>query len=443
MNGIKALLTLISLATAGFFGSSQSFGRIHRAPIIIKAKDIPRAARYPTRFYRLYRSSHTGEATPIRFQIDEVNELGDFVLDKGKKPNNNTSNGYFDNLDELSLMGDDVGPIVKPKKWPENKKPHLLFEITLKNDGKSVSDYNSGAVYLGIFFSSPPPLAKDKYVVFDLANDVVRTSRYEYFFDKKNYLVVKNIDMMDSKKERKRMVDSSTFFMKADLKYFLTVDANHRSVNSNLEAYKIGPVRTIVRVNFFYSFMSLNFEVGMYTEVSFFSNSVILPAVIYNPIDGVKNLNDGSGFYYGFALNRSPDEFNFSTNMEEAFSKKVGLFSLLERKQKHKTFWASLIGKDSMMYVELRPSQSMLKEENVPFVFIDKKSSDQLQGRDNNKALPLGQSPVNMALYFDLTRFSKGEHLMAFQLFFENKKDDRIIESFKSLSQWSLKVKRI
>lgn len=425
-----------------FTSPEKALGRIHRAPIILKAKDINKAARYPLRFYRLYSSNYKGEAKAVPFQIDEVNGFGDYVLDQGKNHNNKTSNGYFDGLDELSFMGDDVGARRPPKVWPDGQKPHIVFEIAIKNP--NAQGYKEGAVYLGLFFSKPPPLENKKYVVFDIARDTVNTSRYEYVFDRKNYLVVKSIDSKDKQNKKVRLIDSSTFFMNADLKYFLTVSANHRSVNSKLEAYKTGPVRTIVRVEFVYSFLNIDFEVGMYTEVSFFSNSVILPAVIQNPIDGINRLNEGSSFYYGFALKENPKDFKFETNMESAISVEKSFFSFLKETPKQpKIYWASLIGQDSMMYVELRPSPTMLEEENVPKIFLDNKGSGDMKKRDNNKVLPLLESPVNMALSFDLTKFSEGEHKMAFQLFFENKRDERIINSFKSLEDWTVQLNRI
>ncbi|SME96805.1 hypothetical protein [Pseudobacteriovorax antillogorgiicola] len=434
-------LMMGTLISVGFWPQTL-WAQIHRAPIVIKAKDIARASRYPLNFYRLYRSSADGTAVPIPFQIDEVNEVGDYVLDQGVQPNIKTSNGYFDHIDELSLMGDDVGPKIPPSRW-NGPKPQIVFEINFQLAQNSDESVKEGAVYLGIFFSGAPELSTKKYVVFNLDQDLIKTSRYEYVFDKKNYLVVKHIDMLRNDQDPVRMIDSSTFYMKADLKYFLTVDANHRSVNSSLEAYKTGPVRTIVRVNFFYSFLNLNFEVGMYTEVSFFSNSVILPAIIYNPIDGTKNLNDGSGFYYGFGFTKNPSQYEFKTNMDHAMDRDKGLLGLLRARPLKALYWASLVGSDSMMYVELRPSESMLRENNVPKVYLDNKSFDELKSRDNDDILPLGQSPVNLALAFDLTKFSKGEQIMAFQLFFENRKDPKIIEAFKTLSDWQVKIKRI
>lgn len=415
---------------------------IHRAPIIIQADQIKQVSRYPLKFYRFYRSDSNGKASHIPYQLDEVNDYGDYILNQGKNVNQPTSNGIFDGKDELSFMGDDVGEVRHPTQWPKGEKPNLVYELKLQLDRK---DGGLGAVYIGLFFRSPPPRVERKYVIFDLNADVIRTARYEYHFDKKNYLVVKKIDMVGAEAELppKTIVDSSTFYMSADLKYFLTVSANHRSVNSQLEAYKVGPVRTIVRVNFVYSFLSLKFEVGMYTEVSFFSNSVILPAVIYNPIDGIRRLNEGSGFYYGFALNNSPDQYTVATNMEKYGKKSSGLLSLLKAKKMSPLYWASLLAKDHMIYLEMRPSEQMLKDENIPTYYTSKETSGKLKSRSNDKILPLGESPVNLALYFDLKKFSKGDHLMSFQLFFENRNDPKIMDSFKSLSQWKKTVTRL
>ena len=83
-----------------------------------------------------------------------------------------------------------------------------------------------------------------------------------------------------------KILDSTTFYLKGDLKYFITVEANHRSVESELEAWKTGPIRSIIRVSFHYTLLKLKLELGMFTEISFFSNSVSLPAIMYSPLDG-------------------------------------------------------------------------------------------------------------------------------------------------------------
>jgi hypothetical protein len=416
---------------------------IHKAPITILGSKIPMAINYPLSCYRLFKTSDTGEATPIPFQIDEINEYTDYVLPEAGTAPGERGNGVFDAVDELAFMGEDVGPVKKPTKWPGSKPP-LVFEIQLTNP-TAPGGTTAGAVYVGIYFRSPPELSPRKYVVFNRSDGEILTSRYRYQFDTQNYLVVRGVEVASRPGEtlaNPRILDSSTFYMKADLKYFVTVEANHRSIRSEIEAFKSGPVRAIVRVTFFYSFLRLNFELGMYTEVSFFSNSVVLPAVMYNPIDGPKSLNPGSGFYYGFALTEGPDAYDVTTNMTSY--KPTGMLDFLRTKPKiEPLYWVAAHNKDRAMYVEIAPSASMQKDGILPMIYLENVSGKGLAPRINDKPLPLGKSPVNMALYFDLSQFGPGEHFMAFRLFFENYYDPVMLDSFRALANWQLKLARI
>ena len=460
MHGMLRAIRLLTVTFSFIFvslGSTSLLAGIHRAPIIIPAKKLKDIADYPVKNYRLFRTDAHGVASPIPFQIDEVNKIGDYVMPDGPTPNIKTGDGVFSEADELSFMGDDVGNAVKPTSWPDNKVPENVYELKLTppSGRDPVKDeVREGAVYIAVFNQNPPPISDQKYVVFSLASGEVVTSRYRYRFDKKNYLVVNGVEMSPPVKDKATpapsevpLIDSSTFYAKADLKYFLTVQVNHRSVNSKLEAYKAGPIRTIVRVTFFYTFLKLNFEVGMYTEVSFFSNSVILPAIIYNPLDGIKSLNKGSGFYYGFAMTDSPRKYQFDTNMrpyQDLVDSEINLFSFLKKDVPvEKDYWASLIGEDRMMYIMLKPSATMLQDRNVPYYFVSDKSGPELKTRNNNLMKPILESPVNFGLYFDLTRFREGEHFMSFQLFFENKKDYKILDVFKNLDKWRARLSKV
>lgn len=457
MQGFSRLL--IFLVCSFWVALPELEAGIHRAPIIIPAKKLRDIADYPVKNYRLYKTDAKGVATPIPFQIDEVNKIGDYVMPEGPIPNAKTGDGVFSEADELSFMGDDVGEVSKPVSWPANRVPDSVYELKLSPPtGKE--GLKEGAVYIAVFNSNPPATSDAKYVVFSLGTGEVVTSRYRYRFDKKNYLVVNGVEMAGQPQQpgatpgaaptppqNVPLIDSSTFYAKADLKYFLTVQVNHRSVNSRLEAFKTGPIRTIVRVTFVYTFLKLNFEVGMYTEVSFFSNSVILPAIIYNPLDGIKSLNKGSGFYYGFAMTDSPKKFQFETNMrpyQDIVDAEANLFSFLKKDAAvESSYWASLIGEDRMMYIMLKPSTTMLEDKNVPYYYVSEKNGAELKGRDNNLLKPLLDAPVNFGLYFDLTKFREGEHFMSFQLFFENKKDYKILDVFKSLDRWRARVSKV
>ncbi len=451
---LRFTLKLMWICAALILTESQAAAGIHRAPIIIPAKKLREIADYPVRNYRLFRTDANGKAYPIPFQIDEVNKIGDYVMPDGPQPNAKTGDGVFSDADELSFMGDDVGEVMKPKTFPENKVPDNIYELKLTPPSGKEGELKEGAVYIGVYNSNPPPTIDQKYVVFNLANGEVVTSRYRYRFDKKNYLVVNGVDMVPPLKDGKTqdapnvpLIESSTFYAKADLKYFLTVQVNHRSVNSRLEAFKTGPIRTIVRVTFFYTFLKLNFEVGMYTEVSFFSNSVILPAIIYNPLDGIKSLNKGSGFYYGFSLTDSPRKYQFDTNMRsytDLMEQEANFLSFLKKDVPvEKEYWASLIGDDRMMYVMLKPSATMLQDRNVPYYYVSDKNGAELKSRDNNLMKPIVDSPVNFGLYFDLTKFREGEHFMSFQLFFENRKDYKVLDVFKNLDKWHARLSKV
>lgn len=120
-----------------------------------------------------------------------------------------------------------------------------------------------------------------------------------------------------------------------------------------------------------------------------------------------------------------------------------GLLGFLKKEPApEKEYWASLIGEDRMMYVLMRPSQQMLQDGNIPYYYVNDINGEALKKRNNNETRPILESPVNMGLYFDLTRFREGEHFMSFQLFFENKKDYKNIELFKSLDRWMIKAAR-
>ena len=452
---------------------------IHSAPVVIPGFKVRQGILYPVSMYRLYKTEADGTPVPIPFQIDEINKDGDYVMGVGS-PELRQSNGIFDLVDELVFMGDDAGPAVRPK-W-KGMTPSHVIEIKLSELEKRTSDSSkdlttskkerrTGAVYLAIFFKNPPPLSKKRYVSYDKDNATVVTSRYRYQFNQQNYLVVRGIEMIpngtstldtsgtsDQKKEPTSdqkikskliadqnfipLVDSSTFYLKADLKYFITLEVNHSALNTALEGYKVGPVRVIVRVSFIYSFLKLNFELGMYTEVSFFSNAVFLPAILYNPLNGEKSLNRGSGFYYGFSMVDDPGLLDVETNMPTYAAPQF--FDVLKGKQKTEpTYWISAVSKDRMMYVEIIPSKEMRVAGSIPSIFIEKVKGNSLRSRAQDKALPLGQSPVNMALFLDLTKLTEGEHLTTFRLFFENVYDPVKLNDFKSLDRWRIEATRM
>lgn len=441
----------------GCLPSSVSAQRLHTAPIVITGKQIPNAARFPIATYRLFHTDANGTASPIPFQIDEINGDGDYVLDQGKDTTANSGNGIFDLQDELSFMGDDVGPLVEPKQWP-TAPPNIIYEIKIAHPVANPMGPQVGAVYVGIFFNNPPGLSTKKYVVFNRAEALVHTSRYKYQFDPKNWLVAKSVQVAKSDKvpiEYEPVLDSTTFYMKGDMKYFITVEANHRSIDSELESWHSGPIRSIIRVSFYYRLLRLKIELGMYTEISFFSNAMYLPAIIYNPIDGHKSLNPGSGMYYGLAFRDNPRDYAIDTNMSiydpsaspllqngRNFFNRV-MRKSVDQKSSEGLYWISAQGQGRSMYMEITPSKELQKDGVAPALYREDKSAAEMKDRNNDDVLPLGKSPVNLGVYFDVTKFAEGEHIMGFRLFFENVVAPERLAVFKGLGEWQYDARRV
>lgn len=450
------VLLLATLNSTGAFAQ-----RLHTAPIVISGKQISGIIRYPLASYRVFRSSPTGVAEPIPFQIDEINEDTDYVLDQGSKITADTGNGIFDASDEMSFMGDDVGPVVEPTKWPSGR-PHIVFELRVRHPVANPMGPQMGAVYIGIYFGDGPALSTKKYVVFKREQAMVVTSRYRYQFDQKNWLVARNVEVSNGEKppiKYEPVLDTTTFYMKGDLKYFITVEANHRSIESELEAWKTGPIRTIVRVSFHYNLLKLKLELGMFTEISFFSNEMNLPAIMYSPLDGRKSLNPGSGMYYGLALKDNPNQYAVETNMEpyQATSADTGaqiiaggkdLFGKLMGKPQQNAdskglYWVSLQGKDRSIFFEITPSPELQQTGLAPTLYRENVSGEELKARNNDDITPLGKSPVNLGIWFDATKIADGEHIMGFRLFFENVMAPERLAVFKGLREWKYEVRRI
>ncbi len=414
--------------------SQSLFADIHSAPIVIPAHKIPKVANHPLGLYRVFKTEKDGTAVAIPFQMDELNGYNDFVLPHGPGRNSSTGNGIFDRKDELAFMGNDVGVAKPPSKWPF-KKPKIIYELKITNGKKE------GAIYIGLYFSAPPPISEKYYVHFDLKKAEIVTSRYHYRFDHKNYLVVRGVDLRHPEGKNEALLHSSTFYLKADFKYFLTFEVNHRDIDSKLEAYKVGPVRSIVRVSFTYQLLRLKIDLGMYTEVSFFSNAVFLPAIMYNPLEADKSLNNGSGFYYGFASVDDPSKVNVNSNMPSYRERSI-LDFFRSKDKVEDVYWVSAESPNYTLYMEIEPSEQMRKVRNVPMFYKEEVAGEKIKDRNKDKAKPLGQSPVNMAIYFDLTRFQPGEHLVAFRLYFDNLFSKEKLQEFKSLTTWKYSLER-
>ncbi len=429
---MQYLRFLISAVSAAVIGAVPSFAAstTHSAPVVIPASKLKELQFAPLQTIFLFASDAQGIASIIPFQIDEKDKYSDFILDQGRLPNQSASNKVFDHDDELSFMGEDMGPVLPPKKWP-GTKPSRVVEI------KESLGTRSGAVYAAIFERDPPALSPRHYVSFNLAKAEVVTGKYSYRFNHDNYLVVRDV-AINERTTPYPLLDSSTFYLRADFKFFVSISVNQSAIKSSLEAYKTGPIRAITRVNFDYNILTLKLDLGMYTEVSFFANSVLLPAIVENPLNSKKILNRGSLFYYGFSLVENPGTLGVNANMppyqqgDDPFGKITDAFVKADGR-----YWVSAGQQHFMFFLEMITSPEMREDKNIPTFFTENASGKDIASRPSNAA-PLGRSPVNVALAMSLANLREGVHKMFLRLFIENHYDQATLQSFSTLDQWQL-----
>lgn len=373
-------------------------------PLIFRAQDIDPIANYPIRHLRVFRALATGEAIPIPFQIDELNRYGDFLFDNASNVQER-GNKIFDRLDELSIMSGDLGVQNPPTKWTHGK-PFRLYEVVTN------VQHQRNTFYVGVFLGNKkPPLSSKVYVKFDAKQAIIDTANYRLLLNKKNYLAIEEV-LFKLPERNMSLIDWSSFHLKLDFKYFLTIEENHESIESKMSAYKSGAIRTIIKIDFILQLLKLKLNPGFFTEMSFFGGSLLLPALIYAPFDNQKILNRGSEMYYGFALVENPNTLHIETNMPRYQVQEIAKPSKLH-------YWLGVYSPFYAVFVNLRSNRMLRANQFAPNLFTTNQSASQLPPTKKS-----GNRKVNVALYFDLTKFAKGEQKLGFQSFFVSKRQD-------------------
>ena len=350
---------------------------------------------------RLFKTDAEGRAIAIPFQIDETNRYGDYIFNTHLP--HDQSNGIFDHKDELSLMSEDLGMRVAPTSW-EHGQPYLVYQV-ITNHPPPLNTF-----YVGLFAGGKQPYAKKRYVTYDRKNAVIDTSVYRMVLNSRNYLAIEDVVLKLQPNRKISLIDWSNFYLKLDFKYFLTFEEDHRSIDSKLRAFKSGAIRTILRVNFILNLMKLKINPGFFTEISFFANSLHLPAVIYSPFDHQKILRRGSKMYYGFALTENPNALNIKTNMPRYDD------SMRLTQAPRLNYWLGMYAPAYTVLMDINSNYRLYRNKFSPFLHVQEVPSHLLQRNDRKN--PAKQ--VNTAVFFDLTRLAKGEQKFSFQSYFFN-----------------------
>jgi len=150
-------------------------------PVQIKGEAFPALTGGVLENYRVY-AAQEGELKPIRFQIDEMTEEGDFVFPHGKDSNKKLGNGILDPRDVVLFMAKDTGDRVAESVWPEAAAKGVEIELI------DPIDQGRSWAYVFFFEEDPPPLSPlPHYLKYDFETERLETKywRAEYTVTKK------------------------------------------------------------------------------------------------------------------------------------------------------------------------------------------------------------------------------------------------------------------
>ncbi len=385
-------------------GSAPPKLELPSVPMIFKAEDIDPIVNYPVAYMRVFRAESDGRAVAIPFQIDEMNVYGDFVFNTDRPYDQ--ANHIFDRLDELALMSGDLGVRKTPTRWPHDNKPFRLYEVVTSRR------MARNTFYVAIFLKKTPPRVAKTYVQFSPVTSTIETKNYRLSLNKRNYLAIEEV-LFKLNNKNISLIDWSSFSLKLDFKYFLTFEEDQDTIETKMSAWKAGPVRTVIRVDFVWKILKLKLNPGFFTEMSFFADSLHLPALIYAPFDNIKILNRGSEMYYGFALVENPQALRIETNMPRYRTDQSRQHNALLR------YWLVVHAPEYAVLVNMHSNARLRANSFAPALFTTNRPAARLVRRKTD--IPHNKR-VNVAVYFDLTRFPKGEQRLGLQSVFVNRK---------------------
>ncbi|MDR3012343.1 MAG: hypothetical protein LBU70_03945 [Chitinispirillales bacterium] len=263
VTAILAILVVPANATSPRAASGDHRQPAHGMPVVLTGKDLPFLIGKPIASIRVI--DMAGQAVP--FQVDEITESGEYVLDRGEAPNTGNGNGVFDRQDEIVfLWGDaDGGPDI------------LAHE---RMDGLVLLSGGSGLRAVIIRADPSLPLSSRRYIEYDHATQRVSTPYYYANFAKDRFHFlragVKDFSggggFIDLTNELRVEILLRTLFGIVPIRY--TED----NMVCFVRRYKVGPIRLIRRGDF-----HLNLGMGVKSSRAAV-NQICYPQLVEVPV---------------------------------------------------------------------------------------------------------------------------------------------------------------
>jgi hypothetical protein len=265
---------------------------------------------------RLRALSKRGEMwRPIPIQIDEKNANGDYVLERGLPYTRNSDNKIFDNNDQISLSGINLGEPIGELEIPA----WVNQEIDRKWIINFCSNENNIGSVLIVQIRENSKVANIKApnaLLLDLENFLIESEEYSYHFNKNHPALLGEV-YLGRPKNRKKIIESSFFQMPLVTPWFLpNFILTENDFTSKIESWRSGPVRTIIAVGVKYEMFLGLFKLHLFTELVFYKNKLEIPTPVEFSFSPKDYLEPGSGIAYSLNFLENT-AWEIETNLEK------------------------------------------------------------------------------------------------------------------------------
>ena len=251
-------------------------------PVVAEGRLMKELAGAPISNLRLY-AFRDRAFEPIRFQIDEMTEDGDWVFPEGPMPNGGLGNGKFDPQDKLLFMAADTGDRVAEEGWMPGWTKGVEIEVLDPLTG------GKGWCYLLSFSSEPPRSSLPDYIRYDYASETIETDYYrgEYIIteDGLHTTYYKWHSVFEQAGGNgKNFVDRLKIRLTVKLLFSLIpLRFNEEKLKSDVLAYKTGAIRVNRRVEQYIRLPFGKKAMRAVVDVQQYRNTATVPVIFQAP----------------------------------------------------------------------------------------------------------------------------------------------------------------
>ena len=362
-----------------------------------------------------------GAWVDIPIQVEEINAAGDYVLEGGQPFTRNTDDGFFDDKDEIALMGEDLGDDFSLDDVPVDIKQRALqsWKVKFCRGGRLAGHMLLQTQYVA--YKANPK----SYVTYDGAQLLVGSDLYEYKFHPKNPVLLGEVAL---KKDGKKIsvIESSQFLMPLRTPFFMpNMVFKDSDFTSTVESWQSGPVRTIIAVGVKYSsFLSL-FKLHLFSELVFYRNRFVIPTKIEFIFSPRSILKPGSGVSYVLKL-PAEQGWKFESNLAsfpdmspDDYMKK-GPKALAQEE-----FYAIARGRDGALVASVRVEEAARAMVPMPLIL----ESGDFSSDKNKKNWPwMARQNGDLGVFIDFSNVEKGMYNFGLDLLLSTRADERFTD---------------